>query len=328
MKKYVSILVFALMMSACTSATVTVKEGIVVEYGLEVKLEDLVAQEGITLKEVKAFDAKKVGEQTVTAVFDQAGKEITQEIKLEVKDTKNPEITLNKEEVEITAGDEYDSKSNIKAVKDPVDGDIKYSDVKDLKKDGYQITGELKKDTAGTYEQKVIAYDVNGNKSEKSFKVIVKEKEETNDDQQTTTNGQADTSSTTVNANAGSTGGGTAQATGGTNTGSGQATDGGATPAPQPTPVPEPTPAPQPTPEPKPTVLCPNGIFPQYPCNEIINGMDGNPGNSGMWFDTMEEADAWADSVTSIGGTWEGHGWSSMDVEYNDGSKKWSVHFY
>ena len=84
-------------------------------------------------------------------------------------------IELKKESVGITAGDKLELKDNIKSVKDPVDGDLKYSD-KTVEKDGYYIDkGKLDTKKAGTYEVKLIAVDVNGNKTEKTFKVTVRE---------------------------------------------------------------------------------------------------------------------------------------------------------
>ena len=68
-------------------------------------------------------------------------------------------------------------KDNIKLVEDPVDGVLQYSD-KVIEKDGYYIEkGKMDTKKTGTYDVKVIAVDVNGNKSEKVFNVIVKKKE-------------------------------------------------------------------------------------------------------------------------------------------------------
>lgn len=95
-----------------------------------------------------------------------------------VKDTKKPEITLNKDEVSITIGDKLDLTKNIKSVIDPIDGEIKYSK-KQIDKDGYYIDDsklDIKK--VGKYEINVIAKDKNGNKTEKTFIVKVNKKEE------------------------------------------------------------------------------------------------------------------------------------------------------
>lgn len=63
-------------------------------------------------------------------------------------------------------------------MKDIVDGDIKKSDDKKLTKNGYLIDSNVDTKKAGTYKVKIIAYDVNGNKTEKEYVVTVKEKPE------------------------------------------------------------------------------------------------------------------------------------------------------
>ena len=193
MKKIIGSVLLCVLLCACGKASVEVKEGIVIEYGAELKAEDL-TDEKVTLKEVKSFDAKKAGEQKVTAIFvNEKDKEIEAEITLEVKDTKKPVIKLKKEKVEITAGDKFDAASNIESVKDPVDGDIKKSEDKKLTKNGYLITSDVNAKKAGSYTVKVTAYDVNGNKAESSYKVTVKKKpqeqSETQNNNQTSGNG-------------------------------------------------------------------------------------------------------------------------------------------
>ena len=176
MKKIIGSVLLCVLLCACGKASVEVKEGIVIEYGAELKAEDL-TDEKVTLKEVKSFDAKKAGEQKVTAIFvNEKDKEIEAEITLEVKDTKKPVIKLKKEKVEITAGDKFDAASNIESVKDPVDGDLKKSEDKKLIKNGYIISSDVNAKKAGSYTVKVTAYDVNGNKAESSYKVTVKKK--------------------------------------------------------------------------------------------------------------------------------------------------------
>ena len=193
MKKIIGSVLLCVLLCACGKASVEVKEGIVIEYGAELKAEDL-TDEKVTLKEVKVFDAKKAGGQKVTVVFvNEKDKEIEAEITLEVKDTKKPVIKLKKEKVEITAGDKFDAASNIESVKDPVDGDIKKSEDKKLTKNGYLITSDVNVKKAGSYTVKVTAYDVNGNKTESSYKVTVKKKPQeqapTQNNNQTSGNG-------------------------------------------------------------------------------------------------------------------------------------------
>lgn len=125
---------------------------------------------------VKELDTKKVGliDIVFTVCLDDTCQEFIEQV--EIKDTKNPEIKLKKETVEITEGDKFDPASNIESVKDPIDGEIKKSNVNKITKNGYIITSDVKTDKAGKYTVKIIAYDVNGNKAEHSYKVTVKEK--------------------------------------------------------------------------------------------------------------------------------------------------------
>ena len=127
------------------------------------------------MKEVRDFDKMKIGEQEITVVF--ALGEDTQEekVKINVKDTKAPEITFKSEKVEITLGDEINTATNIESVKDPVDGDIKKSDDNTITKDGYFITADIKSEV-GEYTVTVTAFDKNGNRAEKSYKLVIKEK--------------------------------------------------------------------------------------------------------------------------------------------------------
>ena len=160
---------------------VTVKDNLEVEYGD--KLDNSIlfdkeqSDEGIAVKEVKNFDAKKTGEQEIIVVFSDSDEKTKEEtIKVTVKDSKKPVIKLKKEKVEITAGDKFDATSNIESVKDPVDGDLKKSKDTKLTKNGYLITSDVNAKKAGSYTVKVTAYDVNGNKAESSYKVTVKKK--------------------------------------------------------------------------------------------------------------------------------------------------------
>lgn len=152
----------------------------VVEYGSDQEKIDWLKQSTTNGNKVTVakFDTKKIGEIDVvfTVCLDDTCKEFPQ--KLEIKDTKSPVIELKKEKVEITEGDKFDPVSNIASVKDVVDGDIKKSDDKKLTKNGYIITSNVNAKKAGSYKVKIIAYDVNGNKTEKEYAVTVKEKPE------------------------------------------------------------------------------------------------------------------------------------------------------
>ena len=183
MKKLISMIaVAALLITGCAKELkVTTAENLKVEYGEELDNTKLFnakeSDETVKVDKVEGFDAKKMGEQEITVTFTDDNKDKEEKLKITVEDTKKPVIELKKESVGITAGDKLELKDNIKSVKDPVDGDLKYSD-KTVEKDGYYIDkGKLDTKKAGTYEVKVIAADKNGNKTEKSFKVNVKKKE-------------------------------------------------------------------------------------------------------------------------------------------------------
>lgn len=150
----------------------------VVEYGEDQTKIDWLKQSTTNGNKVTVakFDTKKIGETDVvfTVCLDDTCKEFSQ--KLEIKDTKSPVIELKKEKVEITEGDKFDPVSNIASVKDVIDGEIKKSDDKKLTKNGYLIDSIVDSKKAGNYKVKIIAYDVNGNKTEKEYAVTVKEK--------------------------------------------------------------------------------------------------------------------------------------------------------
>ncbi len=199
--KKISVLVVSAMMFLVVGCSkelkVTIKDNLEVEYGD--KLDNSIlfdkeqSDEGIAVKEVKNFDAKKTGEQDIIVVFGDSEKTKEETIKISIKDTKKPVIKLKKEKVEITAGDKFDAASNIESVKDPVDGDLKKSEDKKLTKNGYLITSDVNVKKAGSYTVKVTAYDVNGNKAESSYKVTVKKKPQeqapTQNNNQTSGNG-------------------------------------------------------------------------------------------------------------------------------------------
>ena len=183
MKKLLSIAaVAALVLTGCNKdLKVTPADKLTIEYGDKLdnnKLFDAKkSDKNIKVDKVQDFNAKKVGDQTLKVTFTDGDKTIQKDVKITVKDTKKPEIVLKKDKVTITAGDKIDLKDNVKAVKDPVDGNLKYSD-KEIKTSGYYVDkGKLNTKKAGTYEVIVKAFDANGNKTEKKFKVIVKKKE-------------------------------------------------------------------------------------------------------------------------------------------------------
>lgn len=296
----------------------------VIEYGEEASEIDWMKKADTNATKISAsLDTKKIGKSKVEfdVCIDDDCEKMNAEV--EIKDTKAPEIKFKKESIEIEQDSEFDPVDNIESVKDIIDGDLKKSD-KEIEKDGYFITGKIESNTVGKYTVKVIAIDKNANKSEKEYAVVVKEKTENSSE---TEQNSSNTSPNEPNGNNGNTGSTSGQ---GAQTGSNTTTaPSNNTPSPAPQPAPEPAPQPTPEPTPPPTELCPNGFNPAWPCDKVISGSADEPSNSGMWFGSMEEADAWAESESyKVGGQWEGYGWAIFDVEYNDGRQKWTVFFH
>ena len=133
--------------------------------------------ESITFSTDDKLDLLKLGEQTIiyTAVLDDITTKVSHTFT--VKDKKAPSIKLEEEEVTLKYGQEYDPYSNIKSVKDPVDGALKLVD-RDPGKPGdgwYWLEGPEEIDGPGYYDYTVHACDKHGNESSKSFSVTMKE---------------------------------------------------------------------------------------------------------------------------------------------------------
>ncbi|MFR7554545.1 flagellar biosynthesis protein FlgM [Longicatena caecimuris] len=310
MKKLISMVAVAtLLMTGCAKELkVTPSENLKVEYGEKLDNTKLFnakeSDENVKVGKVEGFDAKKMGEQEITVTFTDDNKDKEEKLKITVEDTKKPVIELKKESVGITAGDKLELKDNIKSVKDPVDGDLKYSD-KTVEKDGYYIDkGKLDTKKAGTYEVKVIAADKNGNKTEKSFKVNVKKKETAKKpngtgNSNTSNNGGSSSSNPS---NTGNSGSNTGSSSGGSNNSSnsngGSSNNGGGQ---------------------KPVNPAPH----QHYVDSSNSGHDDLV-MSGMWFDTLAEADAWVDNYDGPDGTWGSYGYSAAQCSCG----KYTVYFF
>lgn len=180
MKKLLSMVTLvSLLVGGCQSELkVKVLENVKTEYGEKLNDDKLFnikdSDENVKVSKVEGFNSKKIGEQELIITFTDGNKTKEEELKVTVEDTKSPIIELKQDMISITSGDKLELKDNIKLVKDPVDGNLKYSN-KAVEKDGYYFDkGKLDTKKEGTYEVKVIAIDRNGNKTEKKFKVSVK----------------------------------------------------------------------------------------------------------------------------------------------------------
>ena len=159
---------------------VSIKENIETEYGEEldhsILFDSEKSEKDIAVKEVKDFDPKKIGEQEITVVFALGDETQEETVKVNVKDTKAPEITFKSETVEISLRDSFDAASNLESVKDPVDGVIAQSNDNTITESGYYFGGDPIASEVGEYTVTVIAFDKNGNRAEKSYKLVIKEK--------------------------------------------------------------------------------------------------------------------------------------------------------
>lgn len=315
MKKLVGLLaVAAFVLTGCSQELeVTTAENVTTEYGEELDNSKLFnakeSDENVKVQKVDGFDSKKLGEQELTVTFTDGDKETEQTVKVKVEDTKKPEIELKKEKVTITAGDKLNLKDNVKSVKDPVDGELKYSDKK-VEKLGYYIDkGKLDTKKVGTYDVKVLAYDANGNASEKTFKVVVEKKKEvakkeTND---TTSNSNTNTGSsnntavpqqpTSPSSNGGNTGN-SGNTSGGGNTASNSGNS-------------------------QSNVLCPNGLEPDKACDVLLDDISGS---TGVLYDSWEEADAAGYEMLLNDPNVPGY--NVYNVLYNNGTEKWVIYIH
>ena len=310
MKKLVGLIaVAAFILNGCSQELeVKTVDNVTTEYGEKLDNSKLFnakeSDENVKVKAVDGFDEKKLGEQELTVIFTDGDKETEKTIKVKVEDTKKPEIELKKEKVTITAGDKLNLKDNVKSVSDPVDGDLKYSDKK-VEKSGYYIDkGKLDTGKAGTYEVKVLAYDANGNASEKTFKVAVEKKKETKKEtSNTTSNNNANTANNntvTQQPASPSSSGGSSESTGN----SGSSSSGGSTASN--------------SGNSQSNVLCPGGFYPEKACDVPLS--EPAVGSDGKVYNTHDEAWNVGDAKGMAG---EISGFDCMTVTYNDGSQKW-----
>lgn len=308
MKKLCGLMaVAAFILNGCSQELkVKTVDNVTTEYGEELENSKLYdakeSDENVTVKTVDGFDDKKLGKQELTVTFTDGEKETERTIKVKVEDTQKPAIELKKEAITITAGDKLTLKDNVKSVSDPIDGELKYSS-KEVQKSGYYIdAGRLDTDKAGTYEVKVMAYDANGNSSEKTFQVIVKKKEtkketssasDSNTDTASSNNTTAPQHPASSSSNSGSN-----ESTGNSNSSSGNTVSN--------------------LDNSQENILCSGGRFPEKACNIPIS----NPavGSDGIYYNSADEAFA-AGDVKGMNG--EISGFDYMTVTFNDGSQKW-----
>ena len=121
-------------------------------------------------------DTTKLGEHEVMYIMSDGYIDKEFYTTVSVIDTKSPDINLDKDNVSIYVGNDYDVNSNIVSVIDNVDGELSYKsgDISDDDKGYYTITTNFDKDVAGDYIVDIKAVDLSGNISNKSYNINVK----------------------------------------------------------------------------------------------------------------------------------------------------------
>lgn len=173
-RKVLIIILVALILTAGTFAIIklsnkkedtvinAVKDNLVFEINEEVTNKDLLL-EGFNAISEEKIDTSKLGEFEYTIKYSTAKEELEEVIKYKVIDTKAPELTCE-EKLEITAGDTIDLASKAKVI----DNSKEEIEIK--------IEGEYDINKAGEYQLKYVVEDSSKNKTEKEFKLVVKEK--------------------------------------------------------------------------------------------------------------------------------------------------------
>ena len=107
------------------------------------------------------IDTTKLGEHKVLYIIKQDNVEKEIYTTIEVVDTKGPEINIEKDNISIYTGEDYDITSNILSVKDELDGELEYKkeDIKETDKGYYTIESDFNKDVSSDYTVNIIAVD-------------------------------------------------------------------------------------------------------------------------------------------------------------------------
>lgn len=179
----------------------------VLEYGSGKNIKDIIGNVDGKITEIKKdIDTSKVGVQelVVKVEKDSVVKEIP--VKIEVKDTKAPEIKVAAENVSLNVGDSFDpTTSNVSEVSDTVDGKIDYQKKEDVQTNKtttnyYTVDSAVNTEVAGTYPVTVTAVDKNGNTSSTTYNVEVKPKTTTKSVAASTKTNNTNSAATTASA--------------------------------------------------------------------------------------------------------------------------------
>lgn len=137
------------------------------EYGSEVNIKDLIEKANVEIIEYPIVSTLEVGQQKLTFKVKKGFMQSEIKKEIEIVDTQKPIIEFKQDQLVLNYGEKKDLMTNILKVYDIVD---KSENIK------IELNENVNINKAGNYKVEVIATDKNGNKTVKSFKVIVKEK--------------------------------------------------------------------------------------------------------------------------------------------------------
>ena len=159
--------------------------------------------------DIESIDPSKLGSYKVVYTLkktDEHNQEVSKEIEktFKVVDTNKPNIVLvemEEETITLANGANFNPLDYIKEVSDKVDGNLEYSEKDTNTKGTYTISNKVDTSKAGEYKVVVKALDLNGNKEEAFFNVIVNAKANntTNNTKKTTSNKPSSTPSSNSN---------------------------------------------------------------------------------------------------------------------------------
>lgn len=172
------------------SLSITFKDKPMIEYGTDhYDVEKFVESSSGKVKITKGnLDSMNIGMQEVVLKVEKGGIHRNFSFKVEVKDTKSPEIEIKEDVVSLCVGDTFDPISNISSVYDLVDGDLNYVPLGNITKNHknyYTYETNFDASVVGQYYVNIRALDKHGNLSSKSFSIhvekpVYEEKEDRN----------------------------------------------------------------------------------------------------------------------------------------------------
>jgi len=147
-----------------------IEEGI--EYGSDTTTNDLIVEVDGEIKSQSELDTSIIGTQTLEFVVTKQNVSKTMTYNEEIKDTMVPVITLTQENVTLEYGDDFDATDYIESIKDPVDGDLSYSN-EEITSGYYTYESNVNVDEAGNYTVTYTAYDQTGNSSTATLNITI-----------------------------------------------------------------------------------------------------------------------------------------------------------